>query len=141
MSHVPISPDVVALEEDTHCPPAVDARRSRLAGAVAATHFAISMYILFGGLLVLAGLVPAWAHVPIAVWGVWVHIANWTCPLTPLEKWLRARSGEAPYSGGFVERYILPKRFRGKVTQQGHVFVGLAVLVVNLILYAFVAAE
>lgn len=110
----------------------------RLASAVAATHFAISMYILFGGILVLAGLVPPAAHVPIAAWGVLVHVMGWTCPLTPFEKWLRARGGGTSYDGGFVERYILPRRFRGRVTPAGHVLVGLGVLAVNLAFYAAV---
>jgi hypothetical protein len=108
----------------------------RLATAVAATHFGVSMYILFGGLLVLAGVVPLWWHVPVAAWGVLVHVFAWTCPLTPLEKWLRQRGGGVVYDGGFVERYILPRRFRGRVTQAGHVLVGLGVLALNLAIYA-----
>jgi hypothetical protein len=110
----------------------------RLAALVAATHFVVSMYILFGGLLVVWGLVPMWWHIPIAAWGVWVHLVNWTCPLTPLEKWLRIRAGEAAYSEGFVERYILPRRFRGRVTNAGHRLVGLGVLAVNLAIYSVI---
>lgn len=107
----------------------------RLASLVAASHFGVSMYILFGGLLVLAGVVSAWWHVPIAAWGVLVHVFGWTCPLTPLEKWMRKRGGGAAYDGGFVERYILPRRFRGRMTPSAHVLVGLGVLAVNLAIY------
>lgn len=31
---------------------------------------------------------------------------GYECPLTPLEKWFRKRSGGKGYEGGFVDRYI-----------------------------------
>lgn len=139
----PIAHDAVALAEAAPAPIGEERVRSRgllvrLAGLVATSHFVISMYILFGGLLVLWGVVGMWWHIPIAAWGVWVHLVNWTCPLTPLEKWLRDRAGAPSYGGGFVEQYILPKRFRGRMTPRGHMLVGLAVLAVNLAIYGLI---
>jgi len=131
----PLTGDV-PLDESANRASGAGSAWLRLATTIAVTHFAVSMYILFGGLLVLAGIVPLWWHVPVAAWGVLVHVFGWTCPLTPLEKWLRARGGAGVYDGGFVERYILPKRFRGRVTQAGHVLVGLGVLALNLAIYA-----
>ncbi|HJU90152.1 MAG TPA: DUF2784 domain-containing protein [Gemmatimonadaceae bacterium] len=134
MTTGPAIPDIVATDAPSHGNRHHLLRR--LASVVAATHFIVSMYILLGGLLVVWGFVPMWWHIPIAAWGVWVHLVNWTCPLTPLEKWLRARAGQTTYEGGFVERYILPKRFEGQMTNAKHRVVGLLVLAVNLAIYS-----
>ena len=109
-----------------------------LAYTTLAVHFAVSAFIVFGGLLVWARVMSPWVHLPIAIWGVVVHAANLTCPLTPLEKWLRRRAGAGAYESGFVERYLMPRRFRGRVTHVGHVAVGAAILAVNAAIYTLV---
>ncbi|MGH7718821.1 MAG: DUF2784 domain-containing protein [Gemmatimonadaceae bacterium] len=111
-----------------------------LAYTTLTVHFAVAAFIVFGGLLVWANVVPLWAHLPIAIWGVLVHTANLTCPLTPLEKWLRRMAGAATYDRGFVERYLMPRRFRSRVTHAGHVAVGAAILVVNAAIYSLAYA-
>src|SRR3712207_7996589 len=41
--------------------------------------------------------------VPALAYGLGIVTIGWTCPLTPLEKWLRPGSD---YEGGFVDQYL-----------------------------------
>jgi hypothetical protein len=108
---------------------------SYLAGAVMVLHTVVSLFILLGALLVWRGLVPVWLHLPLAAWGVLTHVANVTCPLTPLEKWLRREGGMPVYETGFVEQYLMPRALRGRVTRAGHITLGLVILAVNVLIY------
>ena len=107
-----------------------------LADGVALVHFGVSAFIVLGGRVVWAGVTPIWLHLPVAAWGVYVHAADRTCPLTPLEQGLRARAGAPSYSGGFVEQYLLPRRWRGADPRRRDRLVALAILAVNAIIYA-----
>jgi hypothetical protein len=86
-----------------------------LAGAVAVFHLAFVLYVVLGGALVLRWRSLALVHLPVAVYGVAVEIAGWTCPLTPLENALRQRGGQAGYRGGFVEHYLLSVLYPGRM--------------------------
>lgn len=112
-----------------------------IATGLVALHAVVSAFMVFGGLLVWRGLVPMWVHVPLAAWGVIVHLANWTCPLTPMEKRMRRAAGMPVYDTGFVEQYLMPRAVRGRVSSTGHVAVGLGLLVVNLAIYWLVLAS
>jgi uncharacterized protein DUF2784 len=113
-----------------------------MADGVALVHLGVSFFIPFGGLLVWAGLAPLWLHLPIAAWGVYVHAADGTCPLTPLEKGLRTRAGVPTYSGGFVAQYLLPRRWRARAEPGGrscatyNYTVAAGILLANVGIYA-----
>lgn len=47
-----------------------------------------------------------WIHVPILIWAFSIPFAEWPCPLTDLEKSLRARAGLPVYEGHFVQQYF-----------------------------------
>src|SRR5512146_3503694 len=79
-----------------------------LADAVVAVHLAFVAFVLLGGLLAIRWPRLAWVHLPCAAYGAAIEIGGWICPLTPLENVLRHRAGEAGYTGGFVEHYLLP---------------------------------
>ena len=79
-----------------------------LADAVVAFHLAVVAFIVGGGLLAWRRRRLAFVHLPFAAWGIAIEIGGWTCPLTPLENWLRRQGGEPGYRGGFVEHYVLP---------------------------------
>ena len=113
-----------------------------LADGIALLHLAVSFFIPFGGLLVWAGLAPLWLHLPVAAWGVYVHAADRTCPLTPLEQGLRTRAGVPTYHGGFVAQYLLPRRWRDRAAPAGastatyNYAVAAGILLVNAGIYA-----
>ena len=47
-----------------------------------------------------------WVHLPILAWAFSVPFAQWPCPLTDLEKSLRAQAGLPVYGTHFVEQYF-----------------------------------
>ncbi|MFL5530347.1 MAG: DUF2784 domain-containing protein, partial [Gemmatimonadaceae bacterium] len=78
-----------------------------LADLVLVLHLAFVIFVVAGAGLVTRRPRVAWLHLPAVVWGVLIEYAGWICPLTPLENSLRMRGGEAGYSGGFIEHYLL----------------------------------
>lgn len=75
--------------------------------ATAAAHFAFIGYGVLGGFLALRWPRTMWLHVLVVSWCVAIEVVDFTCPLTWLEKWSRARAGMAPLgSAGFIDHYI-----------------------------------
>jgi hypothetical protein len=109
-----------------------------LADLTVAAHLGFVAFVVAGGLLVLRWPRVAWLHVPAALWGAWVELAGWLCPLTPLENWLRARGGGAVYSSSFVEQYLLPLLYPSALTRELQWALGAFVLAVNAVVYAVV---
>ena len=106
-----------------------------LADAVVAVHFLFVLFVLFGGLLVLRWRWVRWLHLPAAAWGALIEFAGWTCPLTPLEKWLRRQGSGAGYEGGFIEHYILPILYPRALTRNTQLVLGLVVVLLNVFIY------
>jgi Protein of Unknown function (DUF2784) len=108
-----------------------------LADLVLVVHFAFVLFVVLGGLLVLRWPRVVYLHVPAAIWGAAIEFAGWVCPLTPLEHWLRRQAGEAAYSGGFVEHYILPLLYPSALTREIQLLLGGLVIAVNLLIYGY----
>ncbi len=109
-----------------------------LADLVLVVHFAFVLFVVFGGLLALRWPRLAWVHIPVALYGALIEFVGFICPLTPLEVWLRRLGGEAGYDGGFIERYITAALYPTGLTREIQLALGLGVLVLNAIVYAFV---
>lgn len=105
------------------------------ADVVLIAHFAFVLFVVLGGLLVLRWPRVAWIHVPIAIYGAAIEFVGFICPLTPLENSLRARGGEAGYSGGFVEHYITATIYPSGLTRRIQLVLGIGVLVLNAVVY------
>lgn len=106
-----------------------------LADAILLLHLLFIAFIMLGGLLALRWPRLAWLHLPIAGWGVLVQWMSWTCPLTPLENWLRDAAGGSTYRGGFVQHYVIPVLYPLDVGRQLHLALGLVVLAANAAIY------
>jgi hypothetical protein len=73
----------------------------------AAAHFAFIGYMVIGGFLALRWPRTIWLHVPAAIWGIAIEVFDFTCPLTWLERWARARAAMSPLApNGFIDQYI-----------------------------------
>jgi hypothetical protein len=105
------------------------------ADLVVLTHAAFVLFVLFGAALSLRWPRMAYLHVPAAAWGALIEFQGWICPLTPLENRLRQAGGERGYTGGFVEHYVLPVLYPEGLTRSHQVAFGVAVLVLNVVLY------
>ena len=108
-----------------------------LADLTVLVHGAFVVFVVLGGVLVLWNLRWAWVHLPAAVWGAWVEFAGKICPLTPLENHLRSLAGEDGYPGGFIEHYVIPLMYPVGLTRDTQFVLGLIVVAINLIAYAF----
>lgn len=109
-----------------------------LADLVVGMHALFVAFVVLGGLLALRWPWIAAAHLPAAVWGALIELRGWVCPLTPLEKSLRAAAGDAGYQGGFIEHYVLPVLYPAGLTRDVQLTLGSLVIAVNLVIYGIV---
>lgn len=115
-------------------PPAMTYRM--LAGLVAVVHLFFVVFVTVGALLVLRWRWLMWIHLPAAVWGILIEFAGWTCPLTPLENWLRGRGGAAGYQETFLEHYVFATLYPAGLSRTTEITLGLIVLAINVAVYA-----
>ena len=108
---------------------------SFLADLVVLLHACFVLFVMLGGFLVLWKSYLAWYHLPAVIWGAGIEFLGWVCPLTPLENILRDRGGEAGYSTGFVEQYIVPVLYPAALTRKMQIGLGIFVLGVNTAVY------
>ena len=109
-----------------------------LADTVVIIHFGFILYVIFGGLLLFWDKRLIWIHLVAVVWAAILELFGWICPLTYLEAWLRQLGGSSSYPGGFVEHYILPVIYPAFLTRQIQIYLGLLVIIINLMVYAWV---
>ncbi|HKH45753.1 MAG TPA: DUF2784 domain-containing protein [Thermoanaerobaculia bacterium] len=109
-----------------------------LADLIVLLHTGFVLFVVLGGLLALRWPRAAWLHLPAALWGAGIEFAAGICPLTPLENHLRRLGGEAGYTGGFVEHYVLPVLYPDGLTREVQLVLGTFVVVLNLAVYTIV---
>lgn len=107
-----------------------------LADALVMMHLLFVAFVVAGGFLLVRWPKLLWLHLPAAAWGATIEFTGWICPLTPLENHLRILGGGSAYSGGFVERYLLPILYPENLTLPIQQVLGGVVVVVNLVAYA-----
>lgn len=108
------------------------------ADTVVVFHLGFVLFVIARGLLALRDRRFAWLHLPAAAWGAGIELAGGVYPLTPLENRLRRLGGEAGYAGGFVDHYLLPALYPGRLTRGIEIALGVAVLLGNAAIYAAV---
>ena len=106
-----------------------------LADLVVVFHFAVVVFVITGGLLVLRWRRVAWVHLPVIAWVIFAEWFQRICPLTFLENWLRSHGGGEAYRGDFVAHYILPVLYPQGLTPTIQVMLGSFIFVTNLTLY------
>jgi hypothetical protein len=101
-------------------------------------HLGFVVFVLLGGFLVLKYRRVVWLHLPAVVWAAFLEFTGRICPLTPLENWLRLKSGAALYHTGFIEHYLLPLLYPDRLTREVQIVLGTLVLALNLGIYTWV---
>lgn len=109
-----------------------------LADGVMLLHFAYIVFAIGGAFLVLHRRWWMWLHLPAVAWGAWIEFFSRTCPLTPLENALRARAGQAGYSGGFINHYIARVVYPEGLSPRGQIAIGAFLVILNAVLYWWV---
>jgi hypothetical protein len=113
-------------------------KRALAADLVLAAHFLFAAFAVVGGFFVLLDWRIVFAHIPVVVWSSVVNLADWTCPLTPLEKDLRERAGQKAYEGGWIQNYLEPLVRPLGMPRRVEFVAGVSVVIWNVIVYAFV---
>jgi hypothetical protein len=106
-----------------------------LATIVVLVHLAFVAFVVLGGALALRWPRAAWVHLPAALWGILITLVGVTCPLTPLENWLRVQAGGTPYDTGFLEHYLLPILYPVAMTRGLQIATGVFVIGLNVLVY------
>ena len=109
-----------------------------LADLVVLIHFTFVLFSVLGALLVIRWRRVLWIHLPAVFWAAWIEFSGRICPLTPLENWLRLKSGQPAYSGDFIGHYILPLLYPAGLTREVQIILGAIVVGLNIILYGYV---
>jgi hypothetical protein len=106
------------------------------ADIIVIVHLGFILFVALGGILVIKWHKMAPLHLPCALWGVLIALGGWICPLTPLEMHFRQLAGLAGYDGGFIDHYIMPIVYPDGLTRRMQIVFGVAILAVNLFVYA-----
>jgi hypothetical protein len=105
------------------------------AAIVLAVHLLWILWVIFGAFWTRGHPFLTAFHLASLVWGIIVELAPLDCPLTLVEQFFEAEAGVNPYSGGFLvhclDRVVYPD-----VSESLLVYIGVAVCVVNLLIYA-----
>lgn len=108
---------------------------SILADAVLLLHLLFVGFVVLGGVAIFRRPRLIRLHLPCVVWGVFVELTGWICPLTPIENHLRRMGGGEGYGGSFIEQYLLPLLYPDGLTRTGQVIVAFLVLGSNAGVY------
>ncbi|HKA29630.1 MAG TPA: DUF2784 domain-containing protein [Candidatus Binatia bacterium] len=106
-----------------------------LADLVVIVHLTFIVFVALGGLAALRWRWVPWLHLPAVGWAALLEFSGLTCPLTPLENWLRRLGGAQGYAGGFVDRYLLPVVYPPALTRELQIALGVLVCAVNGTVY------
>jgi hypothetical protein len=112
-----------------------------LADLVLLFHFAFIAFAVIGAALLLWQRIPRWVvyvHLSCAAWASYVMFSGRLCPLTPLENYLRNLGGEAGYSGGFIDHYLIAIIYPTGITREFQMMLGVSVLLINVAIYGWV---
>jgi hypothetical protein len=77
-----------------------------LACALLVVHSLFLLWVIFGVAFTRRRLLLAWLHIVSLLWGIWIEIGPWPCPLTWAENWLEVRAGLQPYQDSFLLHYL-----------------------------------
>ena len=106
------------------------------ADLVLLVHLLFIGFAIVGGIAVLRWHWLALVHLPAALWATVVELMGWVCPLTPLEVYLRVAAGDAGYSGGFIQHYLVPIVYPAGLTREIQWLLAALVVLVNAAIYA-----
>jgi len=104
-------------------------------------HFAFILFVVFGALLFFVTTKIIFIHLPALIWGSYIELTSSICPLTYLENWLLQKANLKTYSEGFIQNYLVPIVYPTNLTKDTQIYLGIALIVINIVLYAFIFSK
>jgi len=104
-------------------------------------HFAFILFVIFGALLFFVTTKIIFIHLPALIWGSYIELTSSICPLTYLENWLLQKANLKTYSEGFIQNYLVPIVYPTNLTKDTQIYLGIALIVINIVLYAFIFSK
>ncbi len=104
-------------------------------------HFLFILLVIFGALLLFVEKKIVFIHIPAIIWGSYIELTNSICPLTYLENWLLQKANLTTYSEGFIQNYLVPIVYPTNLTKDTQIYLGIALIVINIVLYAFIFSK
>ena len=101
-------------------------------------HFAFILFVVFGALLFFVATKIIFIHFPALIWGAYIELTNSICPLTYLENWFLHKANLTTYSEGFIQNYLVPIVYPVSLTKDLQIYLGIALIVINIVFYAFI---
>ena len=101
-------------------------------------HFAFILFVVFGALLFFVSTKIIFIHIPAFIWGSYIELTHSICPLTYLENWFLYKANLTAYSEGFIQNYLMPIVYPMSLTKNLQIYLGIALIVVNIIIYGFI---
>ena len=101
-------------------------------------HFTFILFVVFGALLLFASVKIIFIHIPAFIWGSYIELTNSICPLTYLENWFLHKANLTTYSEGFIQNYIVPIVYPMSLTKDLQIYLGIALIVINIVIYSFI---
>jgi len=97
-------------------------------------HFAFILFVIFGALLFFITTKIIFIHIPAFIWGSYIELTHSICPLTYLENWFLHKANLK----GFIQNYLVPIVYPINLTKDLQIYLGIALIVVNMIIYGFI---
>ncbi|HEY6274965.1 MAG TPA: DUF2784 domain-containing protein [Streptosporangiaceae bacterium] len=97
---------------------------------VVAVHLLFIGFVVGGSFLAWRWPWVIWVHLPAVVYGALIEFIGFTCPLTPLEDYLRRRAGEAGYRGSFIGHYLVSVVYPPGLTRGVQLVLGTVVVLI-----------
>jgi len=104
-------------------------------------HFAFILFVIFGALLFFVTTKIIFIHLPSLIWGSYIELTSSICPLTYLENWFLHKANLTTYSEGFIQNYLVPIVYPTNLTKDTQIYLGIALIVINIVLYAFIFSK
>jgi len=99
-------------------------------------HFAFILFVVFGALLFFVATKIIFIHFPALIWGSYIELTNSICPLTYLENWFLQKANLTTYSEGFIQYYLVPIVYPTNLTKDIQIYLGIGLIVINIVIYA-----
>jgi len=104
-------------------------------------HFAFILFVVVGALLFFVTTKIVFIHIPAFIWGSYIELTHSICPLTYLENWLLHKANLTTYSEDFIQNYLIPIVYPTNLTKDLQIYLGIALIVVNMIIYGFIISK